>query len=185
MGWYETLVAGKYGNQVPLARAVPMWGGCSADGFSVITFHKSKKLHASEWEALVKRGGLVNAVKSLKPVQPGGPWHILCDNESFLRTAVCNAAHKAGNVKLWKMPAKCPDLNSIQRFWPWLRRKLRTMDLKDAVAKRAVLSKFAFKARVRAVCRSTQAQRVAGNQVKLMKRVCKEVASKKGAATSF
>ena len=59
------------------------------------------------------------------------------------------------------------------------------MDLKDAVAKRAVLSKFAFKARVRSVRCSKQAQRVAGNQAKLMKRVCREVVSKKGAATGF
>ena len=33
---------GDYGNQVPLARAVPMWGGCSPGGFSVVLFHKFK-----------------------------------------------------------------------------------------------------------------------------------------------
>ena len=125
----------------------------------------------------------MDAIKCLQPAKRHGPWHVLCDNESFLRAAVCNAAHKAAKVRLWKIPAKSPDLNPIERFWSWLRRKLRAMDLKDAVAKRGVLSKFAFKARVRAVCRSKQAQRVAGNQTKLMKRVCREVVSKKGAAT--
>ena len=64
-------------------------------------------------------------------------------------------------------------------------RKLRGMDLKDAIAKRPLLGKTAYKARVRAVCSSKKAQTVAASQVKIMKRVCKAIELKTGGATSF
>ena len=83
-----------YGNQVPLARAVPMWGGCSAGGFSLITFHRTKKMNQAEWARTVTNGALVKAIKTLSPVKVDGPWTVLCDNESFLRARVCNAAHR-------------------------------------------------------------------------------------------
>ena len=63
----------EYGSQVPLARAIPIWGGCSASGFAVIAFHKTKKMCASEWEKVVKRGALVDAIKFLQPVKLRGP----------------------------------------------------------------------------------------------------------------
>ena len=107
------------------------------------------------------------------------------DNESFLRAGVSNAAHRDAKVMVWKVLAKSPDQNPVERFWSWLRKKLRAMDLQDAVAKRPVFGNAAYKARVRAVCRSQQAQRVAANQAKLMKRVCRRVVLKKGAATGF
>ena len=81
-------------------------------------------------------------------------------------------------MMLWKMPAKSPDPNPVERFWVWLRGKLRAMDLQDAVAKRPVFGNAAYKARVRAACLSQQAQRVAANQAKLMKRVCRRIVLK-------
>ena len=66
-----------------------------------------------------------------------------------------------------------------------VRKKLRAMDLKDAVAKQPVLGKTAYKARVRAVCRSKKAQAVAANQSKISKRVCKAIVAKRGGATAF
>ena len=63
--------------------------------------------------------------------------------------------------------------------------KLRRMDLNDAVAKRPVLGKSAYMARVRRVVQSNKAQAVGAAQAKLMKRVCKKVVRKKGAATAF
>ena len=30
-----------YGQQVPMDRAVPLWGGCSAGGFAIVAFHVS------------------------------------------------------------------------------------------------------------------------------------------------
>ena len=70
---------------------------------------------------------------------------------------MAHAAHRAAKIKLWKMPARSPDLNPVERYWAWLRRKLRAMDLQDAVAGRPTLGKTAYKARVRAVCRSKKA----------------------------
>ena len=162
-----------------------MWGGCSADGFSIITFHAKKKLNAEEWAKAVTRGVLVTAIRALKLGLMNGPWHVLCYSESFLRAAVSSAAQRNAKVMLWKMPAKSPDLNPVKRFWSWLRKKLRAVDLQGAVAKRPVMGKIAYKARVRAVCRSKQAQSVAANKEKLMKRVCRQVVLKKGAATGF
>jgi transposase len=43
-----------YGTQVPLARALPLWGGISAGGFAPVAFHKSKKLTSEEWVNLVE-----------------------------------------------------------------------------------------------------------------------------------
>ena len=175
----------EYGNQVPLARAVPMWAGCAAGGLSIVAFHPFKKLCGEDWAKIVSRGDLVKAVKAVNPKRKKGPWSVLCDNESFLRAKVSNAAVKKAGVTLWKMPAKSPDLNPAERCWSWLRRKLRLMDLDDAVKKRPVLGKTAYKARVRSVVKSKKAQAVGAAQAKLMRRVCQEVVRKKGAATSF
>ena len=73
--------------------------------------------------------------------------------------------------------------NPVEKFWSWLRRRLRALDSRDAVKKRPVLSKMAYKARVRAVCRSKRAQAVASACALGLKKVCREVVKKKGAAT--
>jgi hypothetical protein len=173
----------EYGNQVPLARAVPLWGGCSAGGFSVVLFHKKKKLNTGEWVSAVKAGKLTSAAKSLKAKKAGGLINVLCDNESFLRTKDSTKAHKAAKVVLWKIPAKSPDLNPVEKFWAWLGKKLRSMDLADAVAKRPVLSKVAYRERVRRVVKSKKAQEAASNIALGLRKVCREVVAKKGHAT--
>ena len=159
-----------YGSQVPLARAVPMWAGCAEGGMSIVGFHRRKKLCGAEWARIVARGDLVKAVKAVNPKRKE-PWSVLCDNESFLRSKESHAALKIAGVKLWKMPAKSPDLNPAERCWSWLHRKLRLMDLDDAVMKRPVPGKRAYKARVRGVMKSQKAQTVGSAQTKLMKRV--------------
>eukprot|EP00973_Karenia_brevis_P045833 6348461-Karenia_brevis.AAC.1 len=116
--------ADEYGKQVPMARAVPMWGGCSEGGFSIILFHATKKITKAEWRAAVTAGKLKNAILKLDPVKAEGPWHVICDNESFLRAKDSNATHKEANVKLWKIPKHSPDLNPAERFWSWMRKKL-------------------------------------------------------------
>ena len=174
-----------YRNQVPLARAVPLWGGCADGGFSIVAFHQKRKLKAPEWARIVRQGHLARAIKATMPVRPHGPWSVLCDNESFLRARVSREAHAAAGVALWNMPPKSPDLNPVERCWAWLRRKLRGMDLADAVARRRVLSKAEYKARVRGIFRTQKAQLVARNQTRPMKKVCRAVLQKKGAATGF
>ena len=108
---------------------------------------------------------------------------MLCDNESFLRAAAVSAAHKRIGVKLLKIPAKSPDLNPVERVWAWLRKRLRAMDLADAVAKRRVLSKAQYTARVKRVLKSKKLQSVAAACARGLRKVCAEVVRKQGAAT--
>jgi transposase len=171
-----------YGSQVPLDRALPLWAGISEGGLSIVAFHDAKKLTASEWVDLVEDGALTDAIQSLSPVNPEGPWHVLCDNETFLRAAESREAYKDCSIKLWQIPAKSPDLNPIENFWGWLRKHLRALDFKDLEAKRLPLSKAAFRERVRQVLKSQKAQTVAGNCARRLRKVCAEVVKKKGAA---
>ena len=138
----------------------------------------SHELHCSSGFALFPR------IQGLSPVKPTGPWWVLCGNETFLRAKKSQQAYRDAGVNLWQIPPRSPDLSPVERFWSWLRRKLRAMDLKDAVAKRPVLGKMAYKSRVRSVCSSQQAQRVAMACARGLKKVCREVIRKKGAATS-
>ena len=93
------------------------------------------------------------------------------------------SAHKKVGAKLWKIPPKSPDLNPVERYWAWLRKKLRTMDLADAVKKRPVLSKVKYTARVKRVLKSKKSQQVAAACAKGLRKVCKEVVRNKGAET--
>ena len=172
-----------YGKQVPLSRAVPFWGGCSAGGFAAVFFHKTKKVSAGEWCRAVAKGNLKKALAKVKAKKDGGHWRVLCDNESFLRAKAVAAAHEKSGVKLWKIPAKSPDLNPVERFWSWLRKKMRAMDLADAVKKKRALTKAQYVARAKRVLASKKAQSVAGACAKGFRKVCKEVVAKKGAAT--
>ena len=56
-----------YPQQIPQARIVPLWGGLSEGGFSVITFHKKRKLTSEEWCHVVRRGKLTAAIRALEP----------------------------------------------------------------------------------------------------------------------
>ena len=81
------------------------------------------------------------------------------------------------------IPPRSTDLNPVEKFWSWLRRKLRAMDLKDAVATPPVLGKMAYKRRLRSVCSSQQAQQVAKACARGFRKVCQEVVRNTGAAT--
>ena len=94
---------------------------------------------------------------------------------------VFTAAHAAANVILWSVPPRSPDLNPIEKFGAWLRNRLRQRDLEDLLAGRPALGKTAFKARVRAVCRSQHAQRVAAACALGLRMFCLEVVAKKAA----
>ena len=127
---------------------------------------------------------IVAAIKPLKPAQRRGAWRALCDNEGFLQAADATRAHKAASVRLWRIPVHSPDLNQIERFRSWLRRALRATDLADVVAKRPVLGKSAYIARVRRVLKTRRAQTCAANCVNSLRQVCLVVVEKKGAASS-
>jgi len=93
-----------YGKQVPLARAVPMWGGCSGGGFAVVAFHRAKKIGSTEWVHAVRAGKLTKAIKKVHPVRKRGPWRVLCDNEGFMKSRASIAAQKAVGVTLFTCP---------------------------------------------------------------------------------
>ena len=106
------------GSYTPLSRTVPLWGGCSEGGFSVVLFHSNKKLNKAEWVRSVELNKLTEAIKRL------------------------------------------------------------------AVAGRAVLGKMAYKARIRSILKTKKAQQVAAAHAASLRKVCKEVVAKKGAASS-
>ena len=180
----ELAGADAYGKQVPIERAIPLWAGISEGGFAPVVYHlDSKKLCEDDWADVVNSGGLANAIRSLRPVKRTGLWKVLCDNESFLRAPKCRAAHRRAKVTLWGVPPKSPDLNPVEKFWSWLRRRLRSLDLEDLRQKRRPLAKTAYVARVRSVCRSAKAQTVAGNCAKSLRKTCLQVIEKRGAGS--
>ena len=156
-------LAGKceYDKQIPRSRQVPMWGGIGPSGFGVVMFHKFRKVDNIEWSAAVAKGGLVSALRDACAPRRQGPWTALCDNESFLEAPRSRAAHKRVRVELWHIPARSPDLNPVEKFWAWVRKQLRAMDLRDLVAGRPPVGKTALKARVKALLRTRQAKLVA------------------------
>jgi transposase len=176
----------KYGQQLPLTRAVALWGGISESGAHVVLFHKTKKLNQQTWATkAVASGRLKTALVALNPKNRKGPWNILCDGETFLRAAASRAAYaKSKAIRLWeKMPPKSPDLNPVEKYWAWLRRRLRIKDLLDLNAGRAVLDKAAYQERVRSIMHSKASQKVAANIAKGLRKVCKEVVDGGGSAT--
>ena len=172
-----------YAEQVPLARAIPLWGAISAKGFCEICYHPRKKLKTEEWVGVCENGGLMKAVQTLKPSGGHAPWGLLCDNEKFLFAKDAKAFYQKKNIKLVSIPPRCPDLNPIESFWGWLRRALKLRDLHDLRLGRRPLGKTAYKARVKALLRTKKAQDVAKAKFNRFKKVCQEVVEKKGAAS--
>ena len=172
-----------YAHQVPAGRSVAMWGGISCTGVAPILFHPTKKVTAEAWAKAVDSGKMRAALLSLNPGRVRGPWTVLCDNESFLTAAPSKSAHARARIELWKIPPKSPDLNPIEKFWSWLRRRLRSKDLEDAAAKKRPLTKLQYRQRIRALCQSARAQQVASACAKGLRKVCEEVVRKKGAAS--
>ena len=174
--------ADDYEKQVPLERAIPLWGGISEGGYASVLFHPTKKTNQEEWSKAVREGKLTDALRALNPRKPPGPWTILCDNESFLRAKLSMAAYRPKHIELWGVPAKSPDLNPVEMFWGWMRKKQRVMDLADMQKKRRLLGKTAYTARVKSVMRSQKAQTVAKNMAKRFRKACQQVVSRSGAA---
>ena len=96
--------------------------------------------------------------------------------------AAMRREHTLKRIKLWHIPPRSPDLNPVEQVWAHLKRKLRAMDLADAVSQRPLLGKTAYKLRVRRLVRSRSFQRIAANVAMGLKKTCKEVIRKRGAA---
>ena len=132
---------------------------------------------------MVREGRFTSALKDINPGRRSGPWTVLADSESFLRSPVCLAAYERHNIALWSVPAKSPDLNPVEMFWGWVRRKLRIMDLQDLKKKRKPLSKMAYKLRVQTVFKSKKAQDVAKAIARKFRETCREVSLRDGAVS--
>ena len=172
-----------YADQVPLARAIPLWAGISPTGYCELIWHKTKKLNTEEYVTTVlKSGKMVAALKALQPTRPAGPRRILCDNEGFLSAKEPTKFYKSKRIELLHVPRRSPDLNPIEMYWAWVRRQMRMKDLDDLKCRRPALGKIATKARVKALLKTKKAQKVAMNMFLKLKDKCKEVIKKKGAA---
>ena len=167
--------------QIPLERALPMWGGLAAGGFRVVTFHKTKKISTEEWVATLNSGKLRSALGAVNPQRRRGPWTVLCDGEGFLRASAAKDVYRAQAISLLQIPARSPDLNPVEKFWAWLRKQLVASDLADLKARRATPGKTVYRERVRRLCHSQRAQTVAGNIARSWHKTCKAVVKAKGA----
>ena len=172
-----------YPDQIPNTRIVAMWAGISENGASIVLTHPRRKLTKGEWVAAVRRGKLRNAILQCRPVARRGPWHVLCDNERFLDSRESRVVHAEHGIRLWHTPKLSPDLNPAEKMWSWLKTKLRRMDLADLRAKRPVPGRTAYVARVRSLLRSQKAKAVAAAHVRSLRKTCREVIRKRGAAT--
>ena len=175
--------ADPYATQVPLSRAIPLWGAISARGFTHVVYHRRKKLTVDDWAHALDSGCLARAVDELQDPRAREPRRILCDNEKFLFSKTIRPRYLETNLELLPIPKRSPDLNPIESFWGWLRRRLRVLDLKDLQNGRQPMGKTAYKKRVKVVLRSEKAQAVARAKFKAFKKVCMEVARKHGAAS--
>jgi transposase len=173
----------KYKKQVPLSRAIPLWGAISADGFAPVVWHKKHKLDEEEWVQAIEHGKLKEVLQSLNPARRRGPWNVLSDNESFLLTDEAYKTYRKQGVRLRTIPPRSPDLNPIEKFWGWLRRDLARRDLKDLSDGKPVPPKKLYLKRVQAVLRSRRAQEVASNCAKRFRKDCQEVSDNGGQAS--
>ena len=173
-----------YNKQVRKNRMLPLWDGIGAGGFAVVLHHDDRKVDQEDWAEMVDNGDFFRALQSVSPGKTAGPWKVLCDNESFLRAPVSSAAHKRCKIILVKIPAKSPDLNPVEKYWAWVRKTLRAMDLADLVKKRPVLVRADYKKRLTRVTKSAKGKQVAANGFRSMRKVALEVDKNEGAASS-
>ena len=172
-----------YAKQAPKSRIIPFWGGLGPKGYATVMFHGNRKTDASEWdEHALKSGALLKALRAVAPRKVQKPWKVLCDNESFLREKGCMKQYAKMRVELKKLPAKSPDLNPIEKMWGWMRKRLRSMDLADLAAGRAVPGKRAYRERIKRLLKSPKAQEVAKNFFRNLRTVAKKIVKAKGGA---
>ena len=142
----------------------------------MVALHDRKKLDEDDWLDLVEDGVLTKAVDRLKPPERRGRLsRVICDSESFLKTPAVRKAHRQEKLQLLHVPAKSLDLNPVELFWAWLRRRLHKMDSLDLAAGKPVLTKTEYTTRVRKLVQSAQAQSVAKNVVLGLQKTCRKV----------
>ena len=86
--------------------------------------------------------------------------------------------------RLWHIPAKSPDLNPVERFWGWVRKRLTAQDLNDLKKGRRVPGRTAYKERVRRLVKSPRAQQVAKNIFRGFRKTALDIKNRRGQASS-
>ena len=89
---------------------------------------------------------------------------------------------EALEIELWKLLAKSPDFNRMEKLWGWVRKELRRRGLADLVARRPALGKTAYKERVKRILKSAKAQAVAKNLLGNLRTVAARVVKAGGRA---
>ena len=80
-------------------------------------------------------------------------------------------------------PPKSPDLNPVEKYWAWVRKQMKAMDLRDLAAKRPAVGKMAYKAKFLRLIKTPKAKRVAANTMRNLVKTCRMVSRNGGAAT--
>ena len=75
--------------------------------------------------------------------------------------------------------AKSPDLNPVEKFWGWARKKLHKMDLADLRAGRIDPGRIAYKERIKRLLIAANAQQEARNCHGNLRSVAKKIVLKK------
>ena len=82
-------------------------------------------------------------------------------------------SHKKGQTLITAMGYMTPPCGTeVERFWGWLRQRLRAMDLADLKAGRRPVKKAGLKARVRALLKSPKGKEVAKNHFLSLQKTC-------------
>ena len=91
--------------------------------------------------------------------------------------------HHASQSLLEKLVVNSLDLNPVEKFWGWVRKRLLELDLENLNKKRCIPSKQQYKKRVLQICNSKAAKTVANNYLLGLRNVCEKVLKKKGYAS--
>ena len=89
------------------------------------------------------------------------------------------------SVHLWHIPPRSPDLNPVERFWAYLRKRLRAMDMKDLKDKKPPVGKAELKRRVRMVVQTKKAKETCKRMLRSLVKTAQIVIKKKGAASGL
>ena len=132
---------------------------------------------------LLVSGRVLAVLKKLQPDRSSGLRTVLCDNESFIKAKANVRESARQGVQMWHVPPKSPDLNPVEKYWAWLRRRLRKADLDDLRRRKPPLTKKQYKQRVRSICLSSASTAVARNIFHGFRTACQAVLDAGGAAT--
>ena len=85
-----------------------------------------------------------------RPHSPCRPFGVLgrgqfsATTKLFAHRCTSKPAMAAAGVRAWRVPASSPDLNPVEKFWAWLRRRIRIKDCEDLRRRRPPIGKMSL-----------------------------------------